>query len=275
MVAGGPGAESGEYDDAYLRWISNAASRSRRIASICTGAFVLAAAGLLDGKQVVTHWNFCDRLAREFPRLRVLPRPIFIRDGNIYTSAGVTSGIDLSLSLVEEDHGHRAAHALARQMVMFLIRPGGQPQYSHMLSSQATISKPLRELQVFILENLGANLSVEALADKMGMSSRHFSRVCRRETKLSPGQFVDRVRVEAAQQMLHGSSRGLKEIADVCGFGSADSMRRTFQRVMGMTAGEYTEQFKPAAMRVEKPAGWHSAFIPRSYAIDLPSRNTA
>jgi transcriptional regulator GlxA family with amidase domain len=244
VVAGGPGAESGEYDTPYLRWISDAASKSRRIASICTGAFILASAGLLDGKRAVTHWSFCDRLAREFPRVNVLPDPIFLRDGAFYTSAGITAGIDLSLALVEEDHGHQTALAVARQLVMFLVRPGGQAQYSHMLSRQATTSEPLRELQVYMLENLRADLSVEALADRIGMSPRHFSRVCLREMKMNPGQFVDRLRVEAAQQMIDSSSMGLKQIADACGFGSADSMRRTFRRVMGITAGEYLERFK-------------------------------
>jgi transcriptional regulator GlxA family with amidase domain len=244
VVAGGPGAESGEYDSDYIRWIADAADRSRRVASICTGAFLLAATGLLDGKRAVTHWSFCDRLAREFPKVNVLPNPIFLRDGSIYTSAGITAGIDLSLALVEEDHGHQAALTVARQLVMFLVRPGGQAQYSHMLSRQATTSEPLRELQVYMLENLKADLSVETLAERIGMSPRHFSRVCLREMKMNPGQFVDRLRVEAAQQMIDSSSMGLKEIADACGFGSADSMRRTFQRVIGITAGEYTERFK-------------------------------
>jgi transcriptional regulator GlxA family with amidase domain len=244
VIAGGPGAESGEYDSDYIRWIVDAAGRSRRVASICTGAFLLASAGLLDHKRAVTHWNFCDRLAREFPMVSVLPNPIFLRDGSIYTSAGITAGIDLSLALVEEDHGHQTALMVARQLVMFLVRPGGQAQYSHMLSRQATTSEPLRELQVYMLENLKANLSIEALAERIGMSPRHFSRVCVREMKMNPGQFVDRLRVEAAQQMIDSSSMGLKEIADACGFGSADSMRRTFQRVIGITAGEYTERFK-------------------------------
>jgi transcriptional regulator GlxA family with amidase domain len=247
VIAGGPGAESGEYDSEYIRWIADAAGRARRVASICTGAFLLAAAGLLDGKRAVTHWNFCDRLTREFPRVNVLPNPIFLRDGSIYTSAGITAGIDLCLALVEEDHGHQAALTVARQLVMFLVRPGGQAQYSHMLSRQATTSEPLRELQVYMLENLKDNLSVEALAEKIGMSPRHFSRVCLREMKMNPGQFVDRLRVEAAQQMIDSSSMGLKEIADACGFGSADSMRRSFQCVLGITAGEYTERFKRVA----------------------------
>ena len=244
VIAGGLGAESGKYDSDYISLIADAAGRSRRVASIYTGAFLLAAAGLLDHKRAVTHWSFCDRLAREFPKVNVLPNRIFVRDGAIYTSAGITAGIDLSLALVEEDHGHQTALSVARHLVMFLVRPGGQAQYSHMLSRQARTSEPLRELQVYMLEHLKADLSVEALAERIGMSPRHFSRVCLREMKMNPGQFVDRLRVEAAQQMIDSSSMGLKEIADDCGFGSADSMRRTFQRVIGITAGEYTERFK-------------------------------
>jgi transcriptional regulator GlxA family with amidase domain len=244
VIAGGPGAESGEYDESYLRWIAETAKRSRRVASICTGAFVLAAAGLLDGKQAVTHWNFCDRLANEFPGVKVQPDPIYLRDGSTYTSAGITAGIDLCLALLEEDHGHEAALSVARQLVMFLVRPGGQAQYSHILSRQAASSEPLRELQVYMLENLQADLSVETLAERMHMSPRHFSRVCLREMKLNPGQFVERLRVEAAQQMIDSTSKGLKEIAEACGFGSADSMRRVFVRVLGVTAGDYTKRFK-------------------------------
>jgi transcriptional regulator GlxA family with amidase domain len=243
LVAGGPGAESGQYDERFLDWIRKAAERSRRLASICTGAFILAAAGLLDGKQAVTHWDFCDRLAREFPAVTVTPDPIYQHDGAIYTSAGITAGIDLTLALVEEDHGHKAALDAARRLVMFLVRPGGQAQYSHMLSHQAVTSKPLRELQVWMMEHLRDNLTVERLAEKMSMSPRHFTRTCLRETKMNPGQFVDRMRVEAAQQMIDSSSMGLKEIADTCGFQNADSMRRTFLRVLGVTAGDYSRRF--------------------------------
>lgn len=250
VVAGGPGAESGKYDEVYLQWICETAARSRRVAAICTGAFVLAAAGLLDGKNAVTHWRFCDRLAREFPRVNVFPDQIYVRDGATYTSAGITAGIDLALALVEEDRGRQASLAIARQLVMFLVRPGGQAQYSHMLSRQAETSQPLRELQVYMMENLRENLSVEALAERIGMSPRHFSRVCLKEMKMNPGQFVDRLRVEAAQQMIDSTTMGLKEIADACGFGSADSMRRTFHRVMGITAGEYAERFRRLSAQV-------------------------
>ena len=244
IVAGGPGAEGGNYDPDFIAWIAKVAGHSRRVASICTGAFLLAEAGLLNGKQAVTHWRFCDRLAREYPDVIVRPEPIYLRDGSIYTSAGITAGIDLSLALVEEDHGHETALNIARFLVMFLVRPGGQAQYSHMLSHQAITSQPLRELQVWMLQHLGADLTVESLAERIGMSARHFTRVCLRETGMNPGQFVDRMRVEAAQQIIDSSSRGLKEIADSCGFKSADAMRRTFLRVLGVTAAEYASRFK-------------------------------
>jgi transcriptional regulator GlxA family with amidase domain len=244
LIAGGPGSEDGEYDPALLAWIRNAATRSRRVASICTGAFVLAATGLLDGKQAVTHWSFCDRLAREFPSVTVRPDPIYVRDGCIYSSAGITAGIDLSLALLEEDQGHEAALTVARHLVMFLVRPGGQAQYSHMLSHQAVSSQPLRELQVWMLEHLREDLTVEKLAARVGMSARNFTRVCLRETRMNPGQFVDRLRVEAAQQLIDSSSMGLKEIADASGFRTPDAMRRTFLRVIGISPATYASRFK-------------------------------
>jgi transcriptional regulator GlxA family with amidase domain len=244
IIPGGPGAETGTYDPSLVGWIREAAERSRRVASICTGAFLLGAAALINGKQVVTHWRFCDRLAKEFPQAVVRADPIFLKDGRIYTSAGITAGIDLSLALVEEDHGREVALNIARFLVMFLVRPGGQAQFSHMLSHQAVRSKPLRELQVWMLENLRENLTVEKLAERVGMSPRHFTRVCLRETAMNPGQFVDRMRVEAAQRMIDSSNMGLKEVADACGFRNADGMRRTFLRVMGITAGEYMDRFR-------------------------------
>jgi transcriptional regulator GlxA family with amidase domain len=193
---------------------------------------------------VVTHWSFCDRLAKEFSKAVVQPDPIYLRDGSIYTSAGITAGIDLSLALLEEDHGHQAALNVARFLVMFLVRPGGQAQYSHMLSKQAVTSQPLLELQVWMLENLRENLSVERLAERFGVSARHFSRVGLRETRMNPGQFIDRMRVEAAQQMIDASPLGLKSIAAACGFSSAHGMSRTFSRILGVTAAEYASRSK-------------------------------
>ena len=244
VVAGGPEPNHGRYDADYLGWITEAAARSRRVVAICTGAFVLAAAGLLDGKKAVTHWEYCDQLSRQYPSVEVEPDRIYLRDGSIYTSAGITAGMDLALALVEEDHGHQVALQIARILVMFLVRPGGQSQFSHMLSRQAATSQPLRELQVWMIENLREDLSVERLAKRIGMSARNFTRVCLRETRMNPGQFVDRMRVEAAQQMIDSSSMGLKEIADACGFQTALAMRRTFIRVLGITAGEYASRFK-------------------------------
>jgi len=198
--------------------------------------FLLGEAGLLDGRQAVTHWSFCDRLAREYPTVTVRPEPIYLCDGSVYTSAGITAGIDLCLRLVEEDHGHTTALNVARFLVMFLVRPGGQSQFSHMLSHQAIASEPLRELQVWMLQHLRENLTVEALSDRIGMSGRHFTR-------------LDRMRVEAAKQVIDGSSCGLKEVADSCGFKSVDAMRRTFLRVLGITAAEYASRFKSTLVR--------------------------
>ena len=249
VIAGGPAQKAAVTIPTSSPGSPKAGSHSRRVASICTGAFLVAEAGLLNGKQAVTHWTFCDRLAREYPKVAVRPEPIYLRDGSIYTSAGITAGIDLSLTLVEEDHGHETALRIARFLVMFLVRPGGQAQYSHMLSHQAITSQPLRELQVWMLQHLREHLTVESLAERMGMSARHFTRVCLRETGMNPGQFVDRMRVEAAQQIIDSSSRGLKEIADSCGFQSADAMRRTFLRVLGVTAAEYASRFKSTLVR--------------------------
>jgi transcriptional regulator GlxA family with amidase domain len=244
VIVGGPGSESGAYDQSLVRWIAEAATRCRRVASICTGAFLLAEAGLLDGKEAVTHWKFCDRLALEYPKVRAKRDPIYLRDGCVYTSAGITAGIDLSLALVEEDHGHEVARQIARFLVMFLVRPGGQAQFSHMLSHQATASQPIRELQVWMLENLRTHMTVESLAERLGVSPRHFTRVCLRETGMNPGQFIDRMRVEAAQQRIDSSNEGLKEVADACGFHSAEAMRRAFTRVLGVTAAEYASRFR-------------------------------
>lgn len=248
LVVGGPGSESGVYDPGFVRWIAEAAKRVRRIGSVCTGAFLLAAAGILDGKQAVTHWAFCDRLAREFPLVNVAPDPIFLRDGHTYTSAGITAGIDLSLALVEEDHGHKAALEIARTLVMFLVRSGGQSQFSNVLSRQSGASQPLRELQVWILDHLRERLTVERLAEQIGMSARHFTRICQQQLGMGPGAYVERLRVEGARELIESSALGLKEVADACGFQSADSMRRVFLRTLGVTAGEYAKRFKRAGV---------------------------
>lgn len=245
LVPGGDGAEEIRCDDAFLIWLKNMSGRVRRIGSICTGAMLLGAAGVLDGRRAVTHWKWCARLGSAFPKITVEPDPIYIKDGHVYTSAGVTSGLDLALALVEEDHGQRKALEIARDLVIFLRRPGGQSQFSSLLAAQVSSRRPIEDLQAWIFENLTANLNVESLAEQCGMSPRHFARVFALEKKVTPARFVEQTRVEAARSLLEGSNDGLKEIATRCGFGGADSMRRAFVRVLGVTAGEYSERFRP------------------------------
>jgi transcriptional regulator GlxA family with amidase domain len=244
LVPGGDGAEELCCDQAFLDWLARMSSRVRRIGSVCTGAFLLAAAGILDGRRAVTHWDWCGRLARQFPRVRVEEDPIFIQDGHVYTSAGVTSGLDLALALVEEDHGHQRALKIARDLVMFLHRLGGQSQFSGLLSAQASSRRPIEELQGWVLDHLKSDLSVEALAGRCGMSPRHFARVFVNDKGTTPARFVEQIRVEAARLLLEDSRYRVKEIATRTGFGSADSMRRSFLRVMSVTPGAYLERFR-------------------------------
>jgi transcriptional regulator GlxA family with amidase domain len=230
MVPGGDGAEELLCGRHFLRWLRSTGARARRVGSICTGAFLLAAAGLLDGRRAVTHWDWCGRLSAQFPKVTVDPEPIFIKDGNVYTSAGVTAGLDLALALVEEDLGPAAALKIARDLVMFVRRPGGQSQFSTVLSAQISARRPIEDLHGWILDHLTGDLSVEALAHQCRMSPRHFARVFTAEKGITPARFVEQVRVEAAKLLLDSSDYGLKEAAERSGFGSADSMRRSFRR---------------------------------------------
>jgi transcriptional regulator GlxA family with amidase domain len=242
LVAGGVGAESARCNPYFLCWLRQMGKQADRVGSICTGAFLLAEAGLLDGKRVVTHWEWCDKLAQRYPKIFIERNPVYVKDGRVYTSAGITAGIDLALALVEEDHGRARALKIARTLVMFLVRPGGQAQFSTVLSSQ-TASRTFKELQVWLLEHLADSLTVAILSERAGMSPRHFARVFVKETGMTPARFVDRLRVEAAQRMLEQSSRAIKEIAAACGFGSSDSMRRSFLRALGVTAADYFKRF--------------------------------
>ncbi|WP_406694365.1 GlxA family transcriptional regulator [Singulisphaera sp. Ch08] len=249
LVAGGDGAWRVAQDEQLLRWLRRMAPRVRRIGSVCTGAFVLAAAGLLDGRRATTHWQWCPRLSRDYPAVAVEDDPIFVRDGNVYTSAGVTAGMDLALALVEEDHGHDAAMRIARHLVMFVRRPGGQSQFSAALDLQAAERRPLRELQSWIAGHPSSDLSVGALAARVHMSSRNFARVFRVEVGQTPARFVERVRVEAARRLLEESETGLDQIARECGFGGADSMRRSFLRVLRVAPSEYRGRFLSEPVR--------------------------
>jgi transcriptional regulator GlxA family with amidase domain len=210
---------------------------------------VLAAAGLLDGKRVATHWRWCATLAALHPRIAVDPEPIFLRDGDLWTSAGVTAGIDLALAMVEEDHGHRLALAVARELVMFLRRPGGQQQFSAALAAQSATGTDLRELVAWISDNLHKPLSVDALAERARMSPRQFARVFARELGVTPAKLVDRLRIEAARRRLEESPKGLAAVAAACGFGSEETMRRAFLRHLGTPPGAYRERFRPTNSR--------------------------
>jgi transcriptional regulator GlxA family with amidase domain len=242
LVAGGEGVRRVR-DEATIEWIRRAHTRSRRTASVCTGAFLLARAGLLDGRRATTHWGSCDALARRFPKIRVEPDRIYVRDGRIATSAGVTAGMDLALALVEEDLGAALARDVARQMVLFLRRPGGQSQFSAQLAAPPAGRPSLRDLQSWIHEHPDADLGVDALARRMGMSPRHFARVFADELGITPARYVERSRVEAARQRLEDSRAGLEEVAQACGFGSAETMRRAFQRQLRVSPASYRHTF--------------------------------
>jgi transcriptional regulator GlxA family with amidase domain len=247
IVAGGKGARTRASEPELTAAVRTLARRARRVASVCTGAFVLAAAGLLDGKRAATHWRWCDRLAQSFPRVRVEPEPIFTRDGNLWTSAGVTAGMDLALALVEEDHGHALALAIARELVMFLRRPGGQGQFSAALAAQAAPNTSLRDLVAYIADNLHRPLTVEVLAERARLSPRQFARIFTRELGVTPGRMVDRMRVEAARRRLEEAPAGLAAVAAACGFGSEETMRRAFLRHLGTPPGAYRERFRSPA----------------------------
>ena len=246
IIPGGDGAEAIACDEAFLNWVRFVSRQALRVGSICTGAFVLAAAGLLDGRRAVTHWGWCARLAKQFPKVRVEQDPIYIRDGSIYTSAGVTAGLDLALALVEDDHGSARALTVARDLVMFLRRPGGQSQFSSLLECQrATAERDVfGDLLPWVMANLKSDVSVALLARHCGMSGRHFARVFTAKLGLTPARYVEQIRVEAARVLLGNKACPLKETAAQCGFGSADSMRRSFLRVLGVTPGEYGKRFR-------------------------------
>jgi transcriptional regulator GlxA family with amidase domain len=230
-------------DRALLRWLGASARRVRRLASVCSGAFLLAEAGLLRGRRATTHWAAIELLARRYPDITVSADALFVRDGHIYTSAGVTSGIDLALALVEDDLGHAAALEVARWLVVFLKRPGGQSQFSSHLAAQAVAPGPLHDLPEWIVANLGEDLSVARLAARAGMSPRNFARVFRREARLTPAKFVERARLDAARRWLEDGGLGLEQVASRCGFGSAEQMRRTFQRHLRIVPIDYRRRF--------------------------------
>jgi transcriptional regulator GlxA family with amidase domain len=245
VVVGGRGVAQAIVDDRFVAWIRSAAQRSRRVTSVCSGAFLLARAGLLDGRSATTHWATCARLAQLFPEVTVDPDPIFIRDGNVWTSAGVTAGMDLALALVEDDLGPDRAREIARYLVLFVQRSGGQSQFSAQLAAQRPERDTLVQLASWIADHLGDDLSVPVLAARTSMSVRNFSRRFAQEFGSTPAAYVEAVRVEAGRRLLESTRRGLTEIARDCGFGTVETMHRSFQRTIRVTPGQYRQHFSP------------------------------
>jgi transcriptional regulator GlxA family with amidase domain len=245
VVIGGLGTRDALRSPALVAWIARASQRSRRVVSVCSGAYLLAAAGLLDGKRATTHWAECDRLGEAFPAVTVERDPIFVRDGNVWTSAGVTAGMDLALHLVENDLGADVARAVARELVMFVQRPGGQAQFSTQLAAQRPRTSTLQALESWIPDHLDEDLAVPTLAARCAMSPRHFARAFRSEVGVTPGTYVGSMRVEAARRLLETTGRGIGDIARSCGFGTIETMHRCFKRTLGVTPGQYRDRFSP------------------------------
>ncbi|MDI3404046.1 GlxA family transcriptional regulator [Streptomyces cavernicola] len=242
LVPGGHGPRS--TDAGLVDAVRELAPRARRLVSVCSGALLLAEAGLLDGRRATTHWMFCEKLARDHPEVRVEADRIFVRDGHVATSAGVTAGIDLALALVEEDLGRDIALTVARHLVVFLRRPGNQAQFSAQLAAQTAQREPLREVQQWITEHPASDLSVEALAARARLSPRHFARAFQTETGVTPGRYVERVRLEHARRLLEDAAGGVEEVSRSCGYGTPEAMRRAFLKHLGTSPAEYRHRFR-------------------------------
>jgi transcriptional regulator GlxA family with amidase domain len=247
LVAGGRGTAKACEDPGILRALRRLEPRVRRFGSVCTGAFLLAEAGMLDGHLVTSHWQLAAELARRYPNVRVDADAIYIGDGHLYTSAGVTAGIDLALALVEEDHGRDVALGVARELVVFARRPGGQSQFSVHLATQLTERDSLRDTQRWMLEHPADDLSVDAVARRAAMSPRNFARVFKRDVGATPATWVEAMRVERARELLEETERNVEEVAVRCGFGSAETMRRAFLRRVKVPPSAYRERFRARA----------------------------
>jgi transcriptional regulator GlxA family with amidase domain len=244
LIAGGSGVLQAIEDERLVRWVQRTAARSRRVASVCTGAYMLARAGLLDGRRAATHWASAKDLARRHPAIEVDPESIYVRDGNVWTSAGVTAGMDLALALVEDDLGRSTALETARWLVVFVKRPGGQSQFSSHLRAQLADRRPIRELQEWVAANLSEDLSVAALAARAAMSERNFARAFSREVGMTPAAYVEALRVDQARLRLESSGQKLEAVAHDCGFGTVETMRRAFHRRLGVSPAGYRDRFK-------------------------------
>ncbi len=244
IVAGGIGTRAASVNQPLIAEVQRLAGASARVASICTGAYVLAAAGLLDHRRCVTHWESCAHLQEKFPLINIDPDPIYVRDGNVWTSAGVTAGIDMALAMVADDHGRTSALALARSLVAYMMRPGGQSQFSPVLDQQASDAGGRFEaLHTWIINNLDSDLRVERLAEQANMSARNFARVYASETGSSPARAVERFRVEAARRLLEDTSLPVTTIADRCGFNDDERLRRAMTRAVALSPNDYRKHF--------------------------------
>lgn len=239
MISGGQDLAQPIGDADLLRHVQRLAAGARRVTSVCSGAFLLAAAGLLDGRRATTHWAECDELRRSYPSVSVEPDAIYVQDGNVWTSAGVTAGIDLALGLVAADHGRQAASIVARQLVVYLRRSGGQAQFSALLAAQAAETEPIRELLSWLRDHLTEDLSVVALARQLNLSERQFSRVFKAELGTTCASHVEAVRLEAACRLLETTRRPMEEVATACGFGTPETMNRSFRRRLNITPGQH------------------------------------
>ncbi|MEU7719082.1 GlxA family transcriptional regulator [Streptomyces tibetensis] len=244
VVVGGRGVDRARQDADLVAWVAAAAAGARRVASVCSGVFLLAAAGLLEGRRVTTHWARAEQLTREHPEVRVDCEPIFVRDGQVWTSAGVTAGMDLALALVEDDLGRDAAHEVARRLVLFLRRPGGQSQFSVALWSRQPATDPVRAAVTAIHADPGARHDIAGLAAHAGLSPRHLQRRFTAELGVPPAAYVERVRVEAAQRALTDGDEPVDAIARRCGFVTAETLRRTFHRRLGVAPSDYRARFR-------------------------------
>jgi transcriptional regulator GlxA family with amidase domain len=253
LVSGGLGVDQARKNPNLVAWLTRMAGRVRRLGSICTGAFLLAESGLLDGRRATTHWYWCQQLADEFRNVTVEPDRIAVRDGAVYSSGGVTAGIDLALSLIEEDWGRETAVMIGRWMLVFPSRPGGQSQFGNCLVKGAKARQDFQELQDWIITHPGEDLSVEALASRMNMSPRHFARTFDQEVGLTPAKFVELARLEKARALLEQTRLPVEAIARQCGFGHPENLRRAFQRTLKVSPLDYRARFRSAGIG-SKPA---------------------
>lgn len=247
IVSGGPGARRSVADPDLVQWVAAAAAKAGRTASVCTGAFLLAEAGVLSGRRATTHWGHCETLAAQYPDVEVDPDAIYVHDGDVWTSAGITAGIDMTLAMVEADAGRAVALAVARELVVFLRRPGGQSQFSRALAAQEAAQPALRELQGWIATNLDADLTVASLAERAHLTERSFMRAFSREIGQTPAAYVERLRIERARMLLEDGAESLESVAAATGFRSAEVLRRAFRRHVGVSPAAYRERFHLAA----------------------------